>query len=298
MTNEQIAHLVGLSHYDLNDINRVYHCTDMDTVPCIVKDDAVYLRMKHIDNFEDRYEGKTVEIYYDLALERLYKEKCISLEIYEQLNNIQVPSKLLFVFNTADNESEGRAIEADCFVVCFSKTRSPYMMEHYVKNAQKKGYCIEFLWSNLKNNKTTQTFGKGVRFLPQKVVYGSDAVQELYDFLKELISIPDTFDMDFLKTWGTGIIQEKLSYLQCRTKLFKYHQEDEVRLVLAIPRGNYPDGYVLPYTIQEQNKTKFVDIPFHKSVYWNLFKSDAVTDEEHASIQKTLKDRNYSISEG
>ena len=108
MTDEQLIRLVQLLHdYNLNDINRVYHCTDMDTVPLILKDDAATLRMKHIDNFEDRYEGKTVEIYYDLALERLYNEKCISYEIYEQLSSIQLPNEMLFVFNTTENESKG-----------------------------------------------------------------------------------------------------------------------------------------------------------------------------------------------
>ena len=55
-------------HFDM-----LYHYYKGDTLRKVLKNDAVIFRLASASTFEDKMEGKAVEVYYDLALEELSK---------------------------------------------------------------------------------------------------------------------------------------------------------------------------------------------------------------------------------
>ena len=118
-----------VNQLDMKSLCRVYHYTNIDTVPLILRDDKIHLRMTHVEYFDDKHEWrKTIEIYYDLALERLLHDDIIDCDTYAALSRIEVPEKTVFILPPSSSSTDTSGIvcntECDVYIACFSSEKN------------------------------------------------------------------------------------------------------------------------------------------------------------------------------
>lgn len=295
MTDLQIRRLVTLLYKNETEgIDNTYHYTTDEITNYILRSDAVCLKMTNIEKFDDIYEGKTIEVYYDLALECLLKNDQIDKNTYELLSQIKVPQKNISITRNNSGDLVGSFTESDVYIACFSKEKDKlYMIEQYIKNVNKTGYCLSFIKNELESNEITDCFGIGFSFKLLTVKYGFQIIYELCDFIKELLSIPDKVDDQYILQYVKGFIENKLNQLKYVTKRSKFCEENEIRLILTTPKN------VLPWEVAPKYFEKVDNgciIKFPKSVIYGISKSPNLTKVEDEKLRKEFKRRKYNLN--
>ena len=138
----------------------IYHYTDRETTRKILTKDGLCFRMTRAEDFEDQFEGRTLEEYYQEAIENLRESGFLPDTHYRILRKAQMPEKKPMLFsNPVDPSSiylQGTRYTA--YVSCFSTEKDDLkMIEYYMKNESKKGYCIGVNAKSLNTNETTYT---------------------------------------------------------------------------------------------------------------------------------------------
>lgn len=82
MNDNQIQAIVERMHKsDIPILQNIYHYTTNEAVPKILTLSNITFRMTHIDNFEDKSEGKLINTFYKEALSKLLSDKIITKTI-------------------------------------------------------------------------------------------------------------------------------------------------------------------------------------------------------------------------
>lgn len=279
----------------------IYHYTDIDTTLKILSDNSVCFHLTKAEDFQDKFEGKTIEVYYDLALYNLKSSGFLRNQDYEILSDISVSDKREMFFDCPSQEahSEYKPTRYKTYIACFSMDKnSTYMINNYIKQNDRKGYCLELSSVELNDyNTTTRSFGKGHQFVFKKILYGSQIISYFEKFIKWLYSFaPEPAEEDIAKVFIPRI-KEELSQLRFTSKLSRYEKENEARLILYMPYpDDSPDYYVPQYTEEVNEHGKhFINIELPKQVLFNLFPSDSVGIEEHQHIINQLSKTGYRL---
>lgn len=277
--------------------DEIYHYTGVNAAKAILRNDCVSLRMTHIDDFDDVFEGKTVEVFYDLSLENLKREGVIDDSVYNQLSEIDAPKRYMFHFNI-NNESNTTYCtytDYDVYVSCFCEDgNSDYMLKRYIRDEDQKGYVIGAFSLDLAENDTTMCFGEGHRFELKKILYGRQIVESIEVFVKELLSIyGGRIDAE-----AKEAIRFKLSEMRYMAKLARYSREKEVRLILMIPKGDrLPENYKPRYNQVVENGKRYVYVSIPKGVIFEVQNSKTVPDKEWSEFTYQLKEYGYHLFE-
>lgn len=263
--------------------DEIYHYTNEENVEKILRDSGICFRMTRFEDFEDKLEGKVVDVYLDIALERLLKSNQIDSDTYLKLVPDNKPIKTLFTFDLRGLPTMVKNLEFETYITCFcEKQNDKYMYENY---ANTNGYCIGFSAMNLEDGKTS--FGKGFKLELQRIMYGEEIIdyfsKNILTLLSKTKNVPDE----------ERILQDVLYILRQRvqysSKLYKYNNENEVRLILKVPKQS--DLYIdnsLVFGINKERKKRYVEVEFPKYCYVGV-------DGErcNAKLLERLKHKNY-----
>lgn len=138
----------------------IYHYTDRETTRKILTKDGLCFRMTRAEDFEDQFEGRTLEEYYQEAIENLRKSGFLPDTHYRILRKAQMPEMKPMSFSNPVDPSSifFQGARYTTYVSCFSTEKDdPKMIERYMKNESKKGYCIGVNAKSLNTNETTYT---------------------------------------------------------------------------------------------------------------------------------------------
>ena len=262
----------------------IYHYTNEETVPLILTKKHISFRMTRIDDFDDVYEGKTIEIYYDLALEKLHKMNILTEEQLLLFSKVQLPEKHAFIH--ISSSYNGIKLEtAVPYVVCFSKNANdPYMYKNYLKGTD-RGCSLGF---HLFTDKHVVVQGKpllslcnGARLFLTNVLYGEEIVDHLVDYIQGLLNCIDgVFINKELEEWILPFIEIELANLQYCSKLNKYRRENEVRMILLVSESeSISPNPAYCFKTEEKDGRHFLYIPFHRSLLNSIHASDALKND-------------------
>ena len=123
----------------------IYHYTDRDTTRKILTKDGLCFRMTRAEDFEDQSEGRTLEEYYQEAIENLRESGFLTDTHYRVLRKAKMPEmKPMTFYNPGDPSSiylQGTGYTT--YVSCFSTEKDdPKMIERYMKNESKRGIAL------------------------------------------------------------------------------------------------------------------------------------------------------------
>lgn len=280
--------------------DRIYHYTKMDTAFKILSDDSVCFHMTNIQDFDDIFEGKTIEVYYDLALYNLKTSGFLNDDIYEMLKDVKVPEKKEMYINIPNNANTTyvKKYPYNVYITCFSTSKNDeYMIKNYTKSDDKKGYCMEFLSREIsKSDLAINSFDNGYRISLNKVLYGNQIITYIEEYIKWLhLSAQKIDDEEAIRQSMIFHLEEELHKLKYISKLSKYQKEEEVRLILYLPSDETPDYYTPCFFEQTDEKKRFIKVSFPKSVFFNLFPTKYVKKEEHEQTMEYLSKKNYRL---
>lgn len=279
--------------------NEIYHYTDIETCKKILKSEGLTFRMTHVKDFTDKFEGRTIEVFYDMALEHLLKCGKISDDLYWELAELEIPNRDFFFFNTKDYQdklyTEVVSTDYDVYIACFSENAaSSYMEEHYIKNEKHNGCAIGLFAANLESNNITLSFGEGSRFRLKKVLYGEQIVNRIIEITEMLLNAYNE-DIAILKEVKLNL-QQALLELRYTAKRSRYKNENEVRLILMIPKGERVPNYYTPrYEPVIENGKKYIEVPLPKCVFSTIEKSNSTTEEEFRDVVSMLRENGYKM---
>lgn len=238
----------------------VYHYTKAENITNILQPKDIHIRMTHYEDFADKLEGKVVDAYLDLALEKLLKEMKITKEIYSSLTPKNLPTKELFAFNLDSKSTYGKSLECDTYIVCFCKEKDyQYMYDNY---SGYDGYCIGFSELGI-NEIYSHSFGKGFKVEYHSIMYGKEVIEYFYKKILELLSVVEKLPEKTinLKT----LLNELRKRVQYSSKLYGYSDEKEVRLVLKIPKEHtFKTDYPFTFGYDEERKRRYLELTLPK----------------------------------
>lgn len=291
MNDNQIQAIVERMHKsDIPILQNIYHYTTNEAVPKILTLSNITFRMTHIDNFEDKSEGKLINTFYKEALSKLLSAKIITKTIYEKLSTISIAKLPSLV--PADNPDNKvyRISDSDAYVLCFcTKKDDDNMFMNYVKNENNKGYCIEFRSTNIVPKKKSTE-----RFIFKKILYGNDVVDDIVSYITDLLNIIEDFNDELFRIWYKGLIEIYLQTLQYFAKAESFRDENEIRLVLILPKAEDVSEYFIDHNnTKEKNGKKYTYIELLKTQFVNITPSLNVTTEEYTNMKDQLKANNY-----
>lgn len=273
-----------------NSADPVYHYTSLETLRKILSNDILW-RFTSIEDFDDKHEGrKTVEVYYDMTIYSLYKEKEIDKTTYDFLSKIEVSEKEFFFINEDKDRELLVCEEQELFVACFSKNKNDCnLFQEYIKTTEKKGFCIE-LNNTLLNSIDDYYREYNMNIYYLDIIYAYESLDIIKGFIVKLLSLENGKGFEFLKKYAKPRIVEFLSILRCFIKLNRYTYENERRLLISFPKkvDRKPD-YKTPFNISIENGKKHIYVPFENGLISNIYKNENVTDDEYNEIQEMLK---------
>ena len=301
INDEEITKLADAGYIDpCIPPSTIYHYTDASVINSILTADGIVLRMTRVSDFSDLYEGKSIEVYYDMALEELEREGVLSTHQRDLFNSVQLPEKRWMMFDLPPCGGQPRTLakpsKVTPYIFCFSKQKcDPYMFENYLKNG-KQGYCLEFFGLDTAENEITQIFGQGHRFQFYNVLYGDEIINDIKYYICDLLSCISKLDDNILEKCILGLVKGKLQELQYSAKLSKYKRETEVRLVLFMPKpDDSPTDYTPVYQEKEENGKSYVYISLPKYILRGLYANDKVTSQERKRLKQELLNKNYRV---
>ena len=290
LSPEQMTQLVDLENkYDVSGVpENLYHYTKYDAVNLILSSEGIVFRLTEINSFPDITEGKLIHAYYETALHNLLNNTIITADEYDRLICIDVPETTLII---SDNKT-GSCIECCAYVACFSTIgQDPYMYDNYIKNEGHVGYCLQIPSWIFKSKFISHEIPIGYRQTLSPVVYGNSIIEIIESFLIDAKKICVEFSSEVLVEAMNTIMGSLLSKLRPITKLERYRKENEVRLIIYLPKSSnnkvtYPD-----FINEVENDKNHIKICFDKHLYG--LTSHNVSDERNKELIKTLQDRDY-----
>ena len=241
-----------------------------------IGDDEEYIRKY----FEDKLEGKVVDVYLDLALEKLLKEGKINQAIYSSLTPKNLSAKELFTFNQDYQSTYGNLLEYDTYIACFCKEKNyRYMYDNY---AGDDGYCIGFSQTGIKEI-AEHSFGKGFTVQYHPIMYGEEVVEFFYKKILKLVSLIEKI-ADLQST--LKILRKRVQY---SSKLYGYSNEKEERLIIKIAKGHtFQTKYPFTLGYNEERKRRFLELTLPKYCFWDIESQNPICE-----ISDYLKKNNY-----
>lgn len=232
----------------------LYHYYRGEDVLRVLRDDTITFRLASLSTFEDKMEGKSVEVYYDLALQELLQAKMISQKEFDELIAVSIPEQTWLMFNSDNGYKRFRLCDFDEYVICFSKEKDdPYMYENYCKGSD--GYCLEFPTIELKEV-TCKALDNCAEMKLLPIYYGREVVDFIASTVLEILG--DAAKKHHLKE----CIQDLLHIVQYSAKLSKYNREKEVRLVVLLPKQHNDKLPDIEYVnTGDDNKHIYLKIP-------------------------------------
>lgn len=262
----------------------IYHYTDRETTRKILTKDGLCFRMTRAEDFEDQSEGRTLEEYYQEAIENLRESGFLTDTHYRVLRKAKMPEmKPMTFYNPVDPSSiyfQGTRYTA--YVSCFSTEKDdPKMIERYMKNESKKGYCIGVSSIDLNTNETTYTLGKGYCFVVQKILYKPEMVRYMEDFVRWMYSVCPQIAEEDIQPFFVDRVQHEFLWLRYSSKKDEFRWENEVRLVLYVPEECNEPTYHFPFTESCEKGKRYIDVHFPQYVLQDVSKAECITQEEY-----------------
>lgn len=269
-------------------IDELYHYTDIDCMENILQNDKVVFRMTNINDFSDKMESKSIEVYFDLAIEQLYIDGVIDLKIKELLSSIKIDEKHLF--STVDKIFGGEYMKSepyDVYVLCFTTDgNSSYMTENYIRNSEHKGCII-----HVNRNACGDFCKKSHDYLMMKVIYGKEVIDNIYKFIKDELICGDKSD-EFINKYVIPLIVAYIHQLRYCTKLSKFKSEKEIRLIKYIPKTeNYDENF----KIEEINGKCYGYIELERYGCWDVRLVGNYKTDETQRYCDLLSERQYRV---
>lgn len=266
-------------HFDM-----LYHYYKGDTLRKVLKNDAVIFRLASASTFEDKMEGKAVEVYYDLALEELWEEGKITEMQFEKLSGISIPNRIQFVFQRSDGWGICKNEEYEEYIICFSTEKDDlYMYETYAHDSD--GYCLHFFGIEIEELRRLGMKNHAeIRLVP--ILYGKEVV----DFIKEKVHevISDAVKERNLEYYITDL----LHYVQFAAKRKKYSRENEVRLIVFLPvKCGDQLSNIRFYTDTKDHKYIFFSAPKH--VLYDVSAAPYNAKTETSNVKAYLDSQGY-----
>ena len=272
---EELFELFNSINFERND-NPLFHYTSRESFSKMITDNGISFRLSEASKFDDKLEGKLCEVFYDIALEELVEEAFITESEREALEIIKL-AKIPIMYNSDDINAMSLMQstplnECTIYVGCFSTEQfDTYMIQHYIKNPQRNGVCIEFTdFSHL----ISKTPHSGVYMTLKKVRYGIDAIQYLKQKTKDILSTTGKPGTSEFQNSGAGCIGLLLKNLSFTAKSGRYRKEHEYRLIMYVP-NSIPKGRKID-AFPKDEKGLFIKIPnTHIANVYPIIKGEA-----------------------
>lgn len=267
------------------DCDMLYHYYKGHTLKKVVKKKKLIFRLAAAETFPDKMEGKAVEVYYDLALESLMKEKRITEDQFFRLSGIDIPQNMEFMFRDSDSFHYSKGVEYEEYIICFSKAQDDlYMYETYT--ADSDGYCLHLFSEEIEEIRNLGIDNHAViKLIP--VLYGSEATAYIKRKIVDILSDPvKAEDMDYY-------INSILHYVHYAAKRNKFAREKEVRLVVFLPKNC---AEPLPNIEFEKSKTnqKYIYLSVPSDMLFDVTYAPYNAKEEVQETREYLENIGYS----
>ena len=268
-SNEQDALFEFFFDYDFElgwNAPDLYHYRSGSSVSKMFNKDDLILRLTAADQFEDKLEGKAVEVYFDITLEKLVRDGKITSEQFKDLSTIDTPDKALIIHKTDDGMNWAKWEEFETYVICFSTEKDdPFMYEKYVHNKSTGGFCIELSGIEIRSLSHLGMDNESIiKLIP--VMYGEDTVRYLESQIMRVAGNP------FLYKNRNQVIGEILHQIQFSAKRSRYSKENEIRLLMYLAKGDCSDHPNLFRDKDEEGKivSKYINFRIPKEMVFNV----------------------------
>ena len=287
MTQEE-AEIFGFYLFLNDDLRRcgdiLYWYRSGESVEKIFLNDQIQLRLTHVDCFDDKLEGRAAEIYYDIAMEELLQEKAIGKELFDRFSQVVAEETELFISGEENGIRIVSMKKYDAYIVCFSEVENdPYMFDRYGK------YCFTLSKSMLVHE-LRERFADRIRCVDLRILYGRQAVEYLKKEIMEKVRD------EFLLQNAEMLLRDQLHELLYAAKRPRYALENEVRLVIFVPKDYPCDGGGIKK--EEVNKNgitkKYLYLTLGKNVFYDVSPSPENTVEDTNRVFSVLDQRGYS----
>lgn len=283
-TDEQDALFEFFFDYEFElgwDVPDLYHYRSGSSVSKMFNKDNLILRLTAADQFEDKLEGKAVEVYYDITLEKLARDGKITAEQFKDLSTIDIPDKTLIIHKTDEGMNWAKWEEFETYVICFSTEKDdPFMYERYVHNKSTGGFCIELSGIEIRSLSQLSIDNEShIKLIP--VMYGEKTVRYLESQIMRVAG------NSFLYKNRNEVIGEILHQIQFSAKRSRYSKENEIRLLIYLAKGDYSDHPNLNRDRDEKEKiiSKYINFKIPKEVVFNV---TADTQNEEQTTKRMM----------
>ena len=235
--NTIFEELIASCQWDLSLHNNVdwngddlYHYYSGNSVKRVFQKDAIVFRLAAASTFKDKMEGKAIEVYYDLALQSLLTSRKISQYQYNAFSSVEIPQTMSLSSLGKDGYIVFSDKEYEAYIICFSTVKDdPFMFDNYI-NEDQDGYCLQFSGVEMRELKTLG-WNNHAKIVLMPILYGNDVIEKIKNTILEVVSNDILFDN------YTYYISEALHFLQYESKLSKFSNEHEVRLVVFLAKN-------------------------------------------------------------
>lgn len=269
-------------------IDELYYYRSGKSLKHIFSKDDLILRLTVADQFEDKLEGKAVEVYFDIALEEMLNGGELSPKQFEELSQIDIPNVAMFCHKTDNGIPLFKWEEFSTYIICFSKVKDdPYMFEKYVHNKETGGFCVEF--SSVELDSLSQYGMENeaiIKLIP--VMYGYQTINYIKDEVRKLIQSP------YLYQNKEYALSEVLHTVQFSAKRSRFNKENEIRMVVYLVKddiGNHRDLYRDSNKTEEEKK-KYLNFRIPKHMVFN------VTSDPLNVPDMTERMKSYVLNQG
>ena len=294
LTAEQEALAAFYFNYDFElgwNVPDLYHYRSGSSIESIFESGNITLRLTAADCFEDKLEGKAVEVYYDIALEEMLRDSTITTKQFEELSQVEMPNRMLIIHKTDDGLNWGKWEEFDAFIICFSTVKDdPYMYEKYVHNKKSGGFCIEFSGIELRFISHLSMDNEAIiKLIP--VMYGGRAVDYIKEQVQKVIQDPVLYDNK------DQVLGEVLHQVQFSAKRNRYSKENEIRLIVYMAKSDYKEHPNIFRDINSsgEKKKEYIKFRITKNVVFNITPDPNNNPDTTAKAIKHIQTRGYSL---
>ena len=269
----------------------LYHYRSGSSITSIFESENIILRLTAADCFEDKLEGKAVEVYYDIALEEMLRDGQITKKQFEELSQVEIPNRVFIFQKTEDGLDLGKWVEFDAFIICFSTVKDdPYMYKKYVHNKESGGFCIEFSGTELCFiSHLSMDNEASIKLIP--VMYGGQAVEYIKEQVQEVIN-----DSVLYKR-REQVLGEILHQVQFSVKRNRYSRENEIRLIVYMAKNDFEEH---PNIFRDVNsngekKKEYIKFRIPKNVVFNITPDPNNNPDTTDKAIKHIQAQGYSL---
>lgn len=266
----------------------LYYYHSDRTVRDILTEDGIQLRLNHVGQFPDKLEGKTIEVYFDIALDELLQEGKINKKQFSILAQANMPDKRFIIRQEERGVSFGAEKKCDAYIICFSTEKDdPCMYENY-GNRGKGRYCLSFesfVFKNLRLGEYENNLG--VDWI--RVFYGKKVVDLLKNWILKYLEDADLSDKSICV-----LMEDVLHELQYSAKRTRYSFENELRLVVYLPENEEIDSHI--FEKYEDKGKKYLRLYLDKYHLYGITADPNNNPEVNEELFACLRDRGYGDS--